>query len=275
MIDLRDVAAKGARIRFAVAGQGAPLLLVHDALSDRASWDAVVPVLAEKMQVIVPDLPGFGDSEKPPPSKYAYAHDAFAESLVDLVSSLSLGRISVCGHGLGAAIALLLAARHATLIDRIVLVSPTVYEPAPGIVATISTLPVVGSLLFKQVLGKTMFRRHFSWKMGDRRIEDLYASFSEPAARAAAHATLLAMRDPRPVVARLASARAPALVVGGRDDPLYLSQGRRLAREIGGRYEVLECGRAPHEEKPDVFSSVALAFLLETSGTKRSRGRAA
>lgn len=273
--DLRDVAAKGARIRFAIAGTGTPLLLVHDALQDRSTWDAVVPALSEKLQVIVPDLPGFGDSEKPPLSKYAYTHDAFVESLVDLASSLSLGRMFVCGHGLGAAIAVMLAARHPSLVERVVYVSPTVYEPAPGMVATVATLPVVGSVLVRQVIGKAMFKRHFPWKMSDDRLSALYESFSEPAARTAAHATLLAMRDPRPVVARLASARAPALVIGGRDDPRYLSQGRRLAREIGGRYEVLECGFAPHEEKPDAFSSVVLSFLLEKKRKSRSRGRAA
>jgi pimeloyl-ACP methyl ester carboxylesterase len=137
------------------------------------------------------------------------------------------------------------------------------------------------------VLGKSVFRRSFPWKVADSRIDDLYTSFSEPAARAAAHATLSAMRDPRPVVARLASARAPSLVVGGRDHRDYLAQGRRLAREIGARYEVLECGPAPHEEKPDVFGEIALGFLLEKRrggvdreragkmGTKKSRGRAA
>jgi pimeloyl-ACP methyl ester carboxylesterase len=276
MADVRDVAARGARIRFASMGEGAPILLVHDVLSSRATWDEVVGPLSEKAHLIAADLPGFGDSEKPPPSKYPYAYDAFAESLVDLAASLELGRITVCGHGLGAAIALFLAARHESIVDRVILVSPTINDPPGGPLARNGTLPVVGSLLLKQAFGPAVFRHHFkryvygpNAKIPDARIDELYASFSEPAARAAAHATLACMRDPRPVVARLRSVRVSALVVGGRDDRSFLSQGRRLVREIGGRYEVLDCGRAPHEECPEAFVRSVLGFLEDDATQKR------
>src|SRR5581483_9192636 len=43
---VRDVAARGARIRFVEAGSGAPLLLVHDYLASRVSWEDVVPTLS-------------------------------------------------------------------------------------------------------------------------------------------------------------------------------------------------------------------------------------
>src|SRR5271170_5853424 len=108
----RDVAARGARIRFVEAGRGPPLLLVHDYLSSRIAWEDVLPLLATRFHVIAPDLPGFGESEKPPPSRYRYDFTAFAESLVDLVAALGLVRPSVCGHAMGGAVALTLAATH-------------------------------------------------------------------------------------------------------------------------------------------------------------------
>ena len=83
----RDVAVRGARIRFVEAGDGPPLLLVHDYLSSRVAWDDALPSLSKRFQVIVPDLPGFGESEKPPPSRYRYDFDAFSESLVDLIAA--------------------------------------------------------------------------------------------------------------------------------------------------------------------------------------------
>src|ERR1700685_1489094 len=43
-------------------GEGTPLILLHSLLSDRASFDAIVPELAKSFRVIVPDLPGFGES---------------------------------------------------------------------------------------------------------------------------------------------------------------------------------------------------------------------
>src|SRR6266478_8403786 len=41
-------------------GQGQPLVLLHSLLSDRASFDAIVPLLSQSFRVIVPELPGFG-----------------------------------------------------------------------------------------------------------------------------------------------------------------------------------------------------------------------
>ena len=75
----RDVAARGARIRFVEAGHGPPLVLVHDYLSSHVAWDDVLPRLAQRFRVVVPDLPGFGDSEKPPPGRYRYGFDGFSE----------------------------------------------------------------------------------------------------------------------------------------------------------------------------------------------------
>src|SRR3979411_2126410 len=89
----RDVAARGARIRFVEAGSGPPLVLVHDYLASRLAWEDVLPLLAENFHVIVPDLPGFGESEKPSPSRYRYDFEGFSESLVGLVAALGAGSV--------------------------------------------------------------------------------------------------------------------------------------------------------------------------------------
>src|SRR5437868_14463486 len=44
-------------------GSGPPLVLLHSLLSDRASFDGIVPKLSESFRVVVPELPGFGQSE--------------------------------------------------------------------------------------------------------------------------------------------------------------------------------------------------------------------
>src|ERR1700722_12813161 len=114
----RDVAARGARMRFSEAGHGPPLVLIHDYLASRMAWEEVLPRLATRFRVIAPDLPGFGDSEKPPPGRYRYDFGGFAESIVDLLAAIGLGRVSVCGHALGGAIALTLAANYPHVVDK-------------------------------------------------------------------------------------------------------------------------------------------------------------
>jgi pimeloyl-ACP methyl ester carboxylesterase len=270
---VRDVAARGARVRFLQAGSGRPLVLLHDYLSSHIAWEESLPRLASRFRVIAPDLPGFGESEKPPPSRYAYGLDAFAESIADLVAALGISRVAICGHAMGGAVALTLAANHAHLVEKLVLVSPLVFPPRPDPVARVATTPIVGPVFFKQLYGRTLFRRHFHDRSGDAadraaRIDYLFDLFNVPAAREAAYATLLALEDTRALVAGLSRVAAPALVAWGRADRIApVEQGRRLAREIrGARFEVLESGHSPPEECPEAFAEVVTQFLAGSKG---------
>lgn len=260
----RDVAARGARIRYTEAGQGPPLLLVHDYLGSRLAWEDVLPSLAEHFRVIVPDLPGFGESEKPPPSRYRYDFGAFAESVVDLLAAIGVGRVSVCGHSMGGAIALMLAATHPHLVDRLVLVNPLVYPPRRDALTRIAGVPLLGPLAFKQLFGRTLFRHRFEGAAA-RHADRLFEIFDVPAAREAAYATMVAMLDTRPLSASVPRVTAPALVAWGRSyQAAPVEQGRRLARELGGaRFEVFDCGASPAEECPEAFAASVVAFLTE------------
>jgi pimeloyl-ACP methyl ester carboxylesterase len=269
---VRDVAARGARIRFVEAGSGPPLVLVHDYLASRVAWDDVLPRLAGHFRVIAPDLPGFGESEKPSPSRYRYDFDAFSESLVDLVAAIGLARVSLCGHAMGGSVALTVAATHAHLVEKLVLVNPLVYPGRPDALARIASVPVFGPLLFKQLLGRTLFRnRFFAQARPDantgpaRRVDHLFDLFDAPASREAAYATLRAMLDTRPLTASVPRVTTPTLVVWGRANPTApVSEGRRLSRELGGsRFEVFDCGASPAEECPEAFANVVTSFLVD------------
>jgi pimeloyl-ACP methyl ester carboxylesterase len=268
----RDVSARGARVRFVEAGSGPPLLLIHGYLSSRLAWTEVLPLLASEFRVIVPDLPGFGESEKPPPARYAYTFDAFAESLMDLIAGLGLGRVSVCGHSMGGAVALTLAANHPDVVDRLVLVSPPIYAMRMDALSRIAATPVLGALLYKQLYGRALFRSYFRRRVyGFRsqvsmdRTDLLFDLFNAPAAREAAYATMLSLLDTRALVARVPRVNAPTLVGWGRADRAHpVALGRRLARELrSARFEVFECGHSPPEECPDAFAQVAKSFLRE------------
>lgn len=269
MLVPKDVSARGTRIRFVEAGAGAPLLLIHDFAATREMWTKAVSLFASTFRVIVPDLPGFGVSEKPDPLRYKYGWDAFADSMFDLVAALGVGRVHICGHGMGGGIALALAARHPAVVHKLVLTSALVYPPQEHALERAGRAPLVGALLWRQVMGLALFRSFIQStiysgcsKVPSGRIDDLYASFNAPAARQAAHATLVAKADSRPIIAGLPRVNAESLVVWGRDDEIApVEHGRKLARELRGRFEVLECGRCPPEEQPEAFATAVTSFL--------------
>jgi len=283
----RDVSARGARIRFVEAGEGPALILLHDALASHATYERAIGHLASSFRVIAPDLPGFGGSEKPDPQRYAYGYDAFAESIFDLVAALGLGRVHVCGHAMGGGIALALAARHRAIVHKLVLVDALVYPADEPLLERAGRIPVLGGLLWKQLVGGAMFRAHLERSLYARgaspsspssspkaappgRIDTLYAAFNAPAARQAAHATIVAKADTRPLVARLPRVTAETLVIWGRDDLLApVEHGRRLARELKARFDVLECGRCPPDEDPEGFASIVTSFL-ESAPSRRT-----
>jgi pimeloyl-ACP methyl ester carboxylesterase len=269
----RDVAARGARIRFSEAGGGPPLVLIHDYLASRMAWEEVVPQLATRFHVIAPDLPGFGDSEKPPPGRYRYDFGGFAESIVDLLAAIGLGRVSLCGHAMGGAVALMLAAMYPHVVDKLVLVNPLVYPPRPDAVSRIASVPLLGPLVFKQLYGRALFRRRFHGST-ERHVDRLFEIFDVPAAREAAYATMLSMLDTRPLTASVPRVTAPTLVAWGRSYRAYpVEQGRRLARELGrARFEVFDCGASPAEECPEAFATSVMAFLTGNVGNGAGRG---
>jgi pimeloyl-ACP methyl ester carboxylesterase len=273
-----DVSARGARIRFVEAGSGAPLVLLHDASATHETFDACFDRLAKSFRVVAPDLPGFGASEKPDPGTYAYGFDAFADSIFDLVAALGLGRVHLLGHAMGGAVALTLAAKHPALVHKLVLVDALVYPTDEHPLERAGRIPIAGALLWRQIMGAALFRTFVAGsvysgasRIPDGRLASLYASFNAPAARHAAHATLLAASDTRPLVARLPRVSAETLVVWGRDDRLApVEHGRRIARELRGRFDVLECGRCPPDEEPEAFSATVTSFLSPPPARKGS-----
>jgi len=266
----RDVTARGVRMRVVEAGSGPPVILVHDALVSRIEFESVMEPLATRFRVFAPDLPGFGESEKPSPARYAYGIESFAEAIVDMIAALELGRVSVVGHSLGGAAAITLAAEHPELLERLVLVDAMSYPFRLDLKSRIPTLPFVGGFFFKQLFGRGTFRRHFrdnvfspGFPLPAERIDRYYEQFNTPAGRESAHAVLHSIRDTRPVVARITRITAPTLVVWGRLDRLFPPTfGQKLAREIpGSRLEVLDAGHSPHEERPEEFVRSMTRFL--------------
>src|SRR5438309_9104640 len=98
-------------VNAAQCGKGPFLFLFHSLLSDRASFDAIVPRLSPSFRVFVPELPGFGQSE-PVSGGLADVADRMAEAVRDGAGG---GQAIVLGNGYGGFVALQLAIRHSDI----------------------------------------------------------------------------------------------------------------------------------------------------------------
>lgn len=274
----RDVLASGVRVRTADLGAGPAVVCVHGAFVDRTTWSEVASELTHRFRVVIPDLPGFGESEKPPVSRFAYDVDTFSEAIADLLAGLGIARAALVGHGLGGAIALAVATRHAELVSSLVLVDAWCYPMTTPFEQRLARAPFLGGLVVKQLAGRGAFRSFFRRRLlhepsivTSARINAFYDAFNTPAARSSALATLRATADMRAVFALTGRVSCPTLVIWGRHD-LWLPAaiGQRISREIrGAGFELLDAGHMPQEERPQELARALDRFLSGDRPSKR------
>ena len=97
------------------------LLLLHGFPSSSAMFGTLIPRLADRYHLIAPDYPGFGLSEAPPPSEYAYTFDHIAATMDHLTEQLGLARYSVYLQDYGGPIGFRLALAHPERVQAFII----------------------------------------------------------------------------------------------------------------------------------------------------------
>ena len=135
----RRVAAAGIEINCRLGGEGQPVLLLHGYPETHACWHRLAPVLAEGFNLVIPDLPGYGDSGylEPDLANRQYSKRQSAVVMAELMRNLGHARFAVVGHDRGARVAYRLALDRPDVMTRLALfdILPTIetWEQMTGI----------------------------------------------------------------------------------------------------------------------------------------------
>jgi len=117
------------RYNAAPSGDRPPLLLLHGFPQTHAMWHGAVERLRRRFALVMPDLRGYGDSDKPagPPDHSAYSKRTMARDMVELMRGLGFDRFFVCGHDRGGRVAHRLALDEPRCVRALMLldISPT------------------------------------------------------------------------------------------------------------------------------------------------------
>jgi pimeloyl-ACP methyl ester carboxylesterase len=248
--------------RPAPSAPGPPALYLHEALTSSADW---LPFL-ERTGGIAPDLIGFGRSGKGGHLDYSPAGlTTFVERFL---GELELERVKLVGHGWGAAIALLLAARDPRRIERLVLIDAV---PLLGGVrwprlVEMMRKPLLGELLMGSIT-RTMLARHLrrgavrpgAWS--DAELRAVWDQFDQGTQRALLR---LHRRVDETRLAELGSEleslELPVLILWGERDSWFAPElaeryADRLPRASVSR--VAEAGHWPWRDDPAAIEIVA------------------
>ncbi len=117
-IDSRFAEVNGIRLHYLIAGDGAPVFLLHGYAQTSHMWRPLIAELARTRTVIAPDLRGFGESAKP---EAGYDKKTMAQDIQALATTLGHGHISIVGHDIGLMVAYAYGAQYSSDVERIAL----------------------------------------------------------------------------------------------------------------------------------------------------------
>jgi 3-oxoadipate enol-lactonase len=247
-------------VNAAQSGKGPFLFLFHSLLSDRASFDAIVPELSRSFRVIVPELPGFGQSQAVE-GGLADVADRMAEAVRD--GAGTDGAI-VLGNGYGGFVALQMAIRHPDIATKLILADCGAAFSEPGQEAFRSMAAAAGAKGLSAITDVAMRRlfapefqaRHLDL-MRDRR--EAFLRTDPDVFRAACGA--LAELDLRP---ELGQVKVPVLVlVGEHDEATPPLMSHELAAGLPqARLKIIPgCAHVPQLQSPEIFLDAIGDFL--------------
>ena len=112
----------GINIHYVIQGHGNPVVLLHGWPEFWYGWRKQIPVLSQHFQTIVPDMRGFGYSDKP---LSGYDTRTGSSDIYELIRNLGHQQVDIVAHDIGVRVAYRLTLDHADTVRRLVLLDST------------------------------------------------------------------------------------------------------------------------------------------------------
>jgi pimeloyl-ACP methyl ester carboxylesterase len=277
-----EVNGVGVFYREAGPENAATILLLHGFPSSSREFDILIPLLATRYHVIAPDYPGFGLSDAPPPSSYAYTFAHLAETMSALLDKLRVSRCTMYLHDYGAPVGLRMIVAHPNRLQGLISQNGNIYQAGLGTkwakIAEYWADPKTHSEVLDAFLSLEATReRHTAGTSHPERYNpdtwnDEYAGLSRPGQREIQGDLLY---DYQTNVASysewqgwLREHQPPTLVAWGEHDPSFLPAGAKAFKQDLPNAEIhlLSAGHFALDEQTDQIAVLILRFLSEHPG---------
>lgn len=267
----------GVRLHWTELGESsdsAPIVLLHGLNNSGRSWAKVAPPLATDRRVLMPDLPGHGQSGRP---NVGYELDWYAHVVAQWVLELGLEQVDVVGHSFGGGIAQMLLLEIPARVRRLVLIAAGGLGKAVGFWLRLASLPHVVEYFGQpfMALGTRLALRSVHESISKADVAELSRLNALPgSARAFARSVrdVIDWRGQRRNFLHRAHEldRLPPVLVmwGERDSLIPIAQGRTFVDLLDGAvFESFpSSGHYLHNERPEAVAVAIRQFLDDPAG---------
>lgn len=261
MVEEKFIQVDGHKIRYLESGgSDNTLVLVHGLGASAERWNRVIPTLSKHYRVIVPDLIGYGYSDKP---ILDYTPNLFLDFLGNFFTALEIKRPFLIGSSLGGQISAEYASANPTNIEKLILVSPAgaMKQSTPALDAYI-----MAALYPNEQSAKNAFvlMESSGKEVSDEIVHGFIERMQLPNAKLAFMSTILGMKNSDVITPKLHAIQCPTLVIWGSDDPVIpIQHADSFVSYIPNcKFHKMDgCGHTPYVQDPDRFLSVVLDFL--------------
>ena len=244
-----------------------PVLLLHGLGATCESWGLQIPVLIQAgFYVIAPDARGFGGSSFPGGRTTI---QQMAGDMVDLLHHLKIERTYVVGISMGGTLALQMAIDHPQMVEKLVLTNTfgKLRPKNPGIWLYFLMRFILVHTLGMPAQAKAVSNNLFPRPEQELLRDELYRQIlqADPKGYRAAMRALAAFD----VIQKLASIDCPTLVITSEQDTTVPPQNQhQLVEHIQNALQAVipDAGHAVTAEKPELFNTILLDFLMKTDG---------
>ena len=251
----------GYKIRYLESGDAdKTIVLLHGLGASAERWEFVIPELSKQYRVIVPDLIGFGHSDKP---LVDYTTEFFSDFLSSFLKKLEITRTNIIGSSLGGQITAKYASQHPEIIENLVLVSPSgiMKHSTPALDAY-----VMAALYPDIEVAKNAFQMMAgpARQINQKIIEGFVERMKLPNAKMAFMSTLLGLKNAEALTKSLKKISVPTLIIWGEDDPVIpVKYADDFVSSIQDcRFYMMDnCGHTPYVDDPKKFAKLVLDFL--------------
>ena len=255
------ISINGNNIRYLESGESEKtIVLLHGLGASAERWEFVIPEFSKHYRVIVPDLIGFGYSDKP---LVDYTTEFFSDFISSFFQELGLNKINIIGSSLGGQITAKYASDQLHTIDHLVLVSPSgiMKNSTPALDAYVMAALYpdleVAKNAFQMMAGGT---RQVQQKV----IEDFVKRMKLPNAKMAFMSTLLGLKNSELTTNSLKKISVPTLIIWGEHDPVIpIKYADEFVSSIQDcRFYMMDnSGHTPYVDDPKRFAKLVLDFL--------------